>query len=322
VLVGKSAPSIIAVVVASGVPLSRARASLGRIDPVDRDNPVARDERIDRLCQLAAGGDVAILSGAGLSTESGIPDYRSPEGLSRARRPIHGPDFVRSETSRRRYWARAMLGWDSMRAATPNAGHRALAALEARGIVSRIVTQNVDRLHHKAGSVRALELHGALAEVGCLACGAIEDRDALQARLLALNPGWTAAARAEGIAPDGDADVESERIDRFVIAACERCGGVLKPRVVFFGENVTASVVNEAYAEVERAKLLLVVGTSLAVFSGYRFLRRAVERGIPVAIVNRGPVRGEEGATLKIEDGTGSVLSALDRALASGKELP
>jgi NAD-dependent deacetylase sirtuin 4 len=284
---------------------------------------------LERLHGLAYRGNVAVLSGAGLSTESGIPDYRSPASLEARgpRRPIHGPEFVRSEASRRRYWARSMLGWPSMRAALPNAGHRALAALEARGVVSRIVTQNVDRLHHKAGSVRALELHGALAEVGCLACGEVEDRDALQERLVALNPGFAQSYAAAGLAPDGDADPETHGAgegprdpldERFTIAPCARCGGVLKPRVVFFGDNVPPLRVSEAYAEVERAKLLLVVGTSLAVFSGYRFLRRAVDRGVPVAIVNRGPVRGEEAAAVKIEEGTGAVLTALARALSCG----
>ena len=267
---------------------------------------------LDALCELARGKAVLALTGAGLSTESGIPDYRGPEALARpARRPIHGPDFVRSEAVRRRYWARAVLGWERIRLAEPNAGHRALAALEGRGAVTHVVTQNVDRLHAKAGSRRVTELHGALAEVSCLACGALEDRDALQSRLLALNPGWT--SDDVPFAPDGDAELPPERIDRFALAACTRCGGVLKPRVVFFGDNVPRVTVEEAFAAVDAAELVLVVGSSLAVFSGYRFLRRAVERGIPVAIVNRGPVRGEEHAVLKVEASTGATLEALAR---------
>jgi NAD-dependent deacetylase sirtuin 4 len=268
---------------------------------------------IDRLTSLARGKSLLALTGAGLSTESGIPDYRSPAALATPRRPIHGPDFVRSETVRKRYWARAALGWDRMRGAEPNAGHLALASLERCGAVAHTITQNVDRLHHKAGSRRVTELHGALAEVACLACGALEDRDALQARILALNPGWTSLAAP--VAPDGDAELPVERVERFEVPACELCGGVLKPRVVFFGDNVPRVTVDAAFAALDAAELLLVVGSSLAVYSGYRFLRRAVERGIPVAIVNRGPVRGEEHAVLKVEAGTGETLGALAGAL-------
>jgi NAD-dependent SIR2 family protein deacetylase len=265
---------------------------------------------IERLRELVRGKSVVALTGAGLSTESGIPDYRSPEALSRGlRRPIHGPEFVRSEAIRKRYWARSALGWERMRLAEPNAGHRAIAELERRGVVAHVVTQNVDRLHHKAGSHRVTELHGSLAEVACLSCGAIEDRDALQARILALNPSW--GSLAAPTAPDGDADLPSDVIDAFVVPPCERCASVLKPRVVFFGDNVARPVVDEAFAAVDAAEVLLVVGSSLSVFSGYRFLRRAVERGIPVAIVNRGPVRGEEHATVKVDASAGAALEAL-----------
>jgi NAD-dependent SIR2 family protein deacetylase len=203
-----------------------------------------------------------------------------------------------------------------MRAAQPNPGHRAIAALEQQGIVVHVVTQNVDRLHHKAASRRVTELHGALAEVACLSCGALEERDALQARLLALNPGWTAGGALA--APDGDAELPADRVERFQVAACTACGGVLKPRVVFFGDTVPRAVVAEAFEAVDASEVLLVVGSSLAVFSGYRFLRRAVERGIPVAIINRGPVRGEEHAAVKIEASTGETLSALARAITPG----
>jgi len=272
---------------------------------------------IDRLCELASYKTVLALTGAGLSTESGIPDYRSPEALARPRRPIHGPEFVRSEGVRKRYWARSALGWERMRLAQPNAGHRALASLERSGVIARVITQNVDRLHHKAGSRKVTELHGALAEVNCLACGAIEDRDALQTRILALNPGWTSQGVAT--APDGDAEVPADRVERFEVPACTQCGGVLKPRVVFFGDNVPRATVDEGFAAVEAAQLFLVVGSSLAVFSGYRFLRRAVDCGIPIAIVNRGPVRGEELAVLKVEASTGATLDALASALTLGR---
>jgi NAD+-dependent protein deacetylase sirtuin 4 len=269
---------------------------------------------IDQLCALVRGRTVCALTGAGLSTESGIPDYRSPAALARVRRPIHGPEFVRSEAVRRRYWARSALGWERMRHAEPNQGHRALAALERSGVVAHVITQNVDRLHRKGGSRNVTELHGALAEVRCLACGALEDRDALQQRILALNPGWT--SRDAPTAPDGDADLPADRMERFIVPSCAPCGGVLKPAVVFFGDNVPRPVVEEAFGAADGAGLLLVVGSSLAVFSGYRFLRRAVERGIPVAIVNCGQVRGEEHASLKIEESTGTTLDALARALA------
>jgi NAD-dependent deacetylase sirtuin 4 len=262
---------------------------------------------VDKLVSLTRGRQVVALTGAGLSTESGIPDYRSPEALARPRRPIQGPEFVRSERLRRRYWARSTLGWERMRAARPNAGHLALAELEARGVVGHVITQNVDRLHAKAGSRKVTELHGALAEVVCLACGALEDRDALHERLVARNPGF--GQGQVGAAPDGDADVEDEAIASFDVAACERCAGVLKPRVVFFGDSVPKAVVEDAFAALDAADLLVVIGSSLAVFSGYRFLRRAVERGMPVAIVNRGPVRGEEHAVLKVEAGTGATLA-------------
>ena len=269
---------------------------------------------VARLSDLARGKAVLALTGAGLSTESGIPDYRGPEALARPpRRPIQGPDFVRSAAVRRRYWARSLLGWERMRLAEPNVGHRALAALERQGAVTQVVTQNVDRLHHKAGSRRVTELHGALADVACLACGTLENRDALQRRLLALNPGWTSLDVPT--APDGDAELPPERVEELVLAACATCGGVLKPRVVFFGDHVPRSIVDEAFAALDAADLLLVVGSSLAVFSGYRFLRRAVERRIPVAIVNCGPVRGEEHAALKVEASTGATLDALVTAL-------
>jgi NAD-dependent SIR2 family protein deacetylase len=214
---------------------------------------------------------------------------------------------------RRRYWARSALGWAQMRGAEPNAGHRALAVLERAGIVAKVITQNVDRLHRKAGSRNVTELHGALAEVACLACGALEDRDALQERIVAHNAEWAWSEAAA--APDGDADLPAEHVERFVVPACAHCGGVLKPRVVFFGDSVPRSVVDEAFAATDAAELLLVIGSSLAVYSGYRFLRRAVERKIPVAIVNRGPVRGEEHAALKIEASTGATLAALASVL-------
>ena len=259
---------------------------------------------------LLHGRRVVTLTGAGVSTESGIPDYRSPEALARGpRRTIQGPEFVRSEALRRRYWARAMAGWERFRLARPGPSHRALAELEDAGIVSALITQNVDRLHHAAGSRRITELHGALAEVVCLDCGAIEERDLVQLRMNQLNASWIDGPVP--MAPDGDADLPDHLVESFVIPTCLRCDGVLKPNVVFFGDNVPRFIVEEAYAHVDAAEALLVTGTSLTVFSSYRFLLRAAERKIPIVIVNRGPVRGEEQATLKLEATTGETLSAL-----------
>ena len=269
---------------------------------------------LEELVDCLHGRRVVVLTGAGVSTESGIPDYRSPEALQRVRRPIHGPEFVRSAALRRRYWARSMVGWQRFREARPGAAHLALARLEAAGVITGLITQNVDRLHRHAGSARVIELHGALAETVCLDCGCIEERDPLQARMRELNPSWLDGPSP--MAPDGDADLPDELIEGFVPPACVQCDGVLKPNVVFFGHNVAKPVVEQAFAKVDEAEALLVAGTSLAVFSGYRFLLRAADRKIPIAVVNRGPVRGEERATVKVDGGTGETLAALARRLA------
>jgi len=248
------------------------------------------------------------LTGAGVSTESGIPDYRSPAELAKARRPIQGPEFVRSASLRQRYWARAVVGWETFRLAKPGPAHLSLAQLERAGLVRGVVTQNVDRLHHVAGSANVTELHGALAEVVCLGCGALYHRDAVQDAMRARNASWFSGT--SDVAPDGDASVSDRAVESFDVAPCPRCDGDLKPNVVFFGHNVAKAVVDQAFAKVDAASALLVLGTSLTVFSGFRFLRRAAERKIPIVIVNRGPVRGEENAILKIEASTGEVLAA------------
>lgn len=269
---------------------------------------------IQNAIGLLRGRNVAVLSGAGVSTESGIPDYRSPESLAKGpRRPIQGPEFVRSELLRRRYWARAMAGWETFRLARPGPAHRALAMLEQAGTVAALITQNVDRLHHAAGSQRVTELHGALADVICLDCPAEEDRESVQSRMRALNPGWLDGPSP--MAPDGDADLPDALIERFVPPTCLSCGGPLKPKVVFFGDHVARPIVEAAYAQIDAADALLVVGTSLLVFSGYRFLLRACERKIPIVIVNRGPVRGEERAALKLEAAAGQTLTAIAEGL-------
>jgi len=303
--------------------LARIRSCYASVGPLLSSNAFAANSvtnlgrpdasHIRALADQLEGRRVVVLSGAGVSTESGIPDYRSPAALQRPRRPMHGPDFLRSAALRRRYWARASVGWERFRLAQPGAAHAALARLEARGVVTHLITQNVDRLHHAAGSRHVIELHGALAEVVCLGCGRLEMRDEVHARTMRANGPWISAAR---IAPDGDADIAADAVAAFVAPTCGACGGDLRPRVVFFGENVARPIVDAAFACVDAAEALLVSGTSLAVFSGYRFLRRAAERGIPIGIVNRGPVRGEDRAAIKIEGGTGEVLSALAERLA------
>lgn len=251
---------------------------------------------------------VVVLTGAGCSTESGIPDYRGEETRRRARNPITFQEFVRDPQSRQRYWARSAVGWPKLRQARPNPAHDAIARLEADGPCIGVITQNVDRLHHEAGSREVVELHGALAEVRCLGCGEREGRQQLQGRLHALNPGFEQTA--DELAPDGDAVVDPESIASFTVPVCLQCGGELKPDVVFFGENVPADVVDRAWDLIDRAEALLVVGSSLAVYSGFRFVKRAAERRLPVAIVNRGPTRGDEFAWVKVDGQAGTVLPA------------
>jgi NAD-dependent protein deacetylase/lipoamidase sirtuin 4 len=273
------------------------------------------------LVALLRGRRVVALTGAGCSTESGIPDYRGPD--ARPRRPMQYREFVGSEAARTRYWARATVGWPRMAAARPNAGHRALAALERVGALAGVITQNVDGLHHAAGSRRVVELHGALARVRCLACGAAAARAELHDRLAAAHP-WLAAAGpgmpggAGGFdaAPDGDAELPAERVAGFRVPACA-CGGPWKPDVVFFGESVPRPVVDEAWALFDEGEVLVVAGSSLTVWSGYRFVRRAAERGVPVAIVNVGPTRGDGEAAVKVEGALGDVLPRLAAALGA-----
>jgi NAD-dependent SIR2 family protein deacetylase len=268
-------------------------------------------ETLGRAVELLRGRRLVALTGAGCSTESGIPDYRGPGTRARARNPVQYRAFVEDARARQRYWARSMLGWPRFSEARPNEGHRAFAALEARGALRGVLTQNVDRLHHAAGSARVVELHGALAEVVCLACGALEARHALQERLALLNPRWDADVE---LAPDGDAELA--QVDGFRVADCLACGGgVLKPRVVFFGENVPRATVDEAFALLEEGDALLVAGSSLTVYSGFRFVRRAAERGVPVVILNLGPTRGDPLATLRIDAPVGAALPALAAAL-------
>jgi len=262
------------------------------------------------LAQLVGAGDVVVLSGAGISTESGIPDYRGPSGASlRRHAPMTYQSFTRDPVARRRYWARSHVGWQLIGAAVPNAGHRAVAELEERGLVLATITQNVDGLHQAAGSRVVVDLHGRLDRVVCLSCRASVSRAHLRERLDLANGAWTATGTA--VNPDGDVDLPDEQLDGFVVVDCEECGGLLKPDVVYFGENVPADRVQASYSLVARARLLLVLGSSLHVFSGRRFVVRAGNAGIPVAIVNDGPTRGDDVAVLKIALPLGATLTAV-----------
>jgi NAD-dependent SIR2 family protein deacetylase len=264
---------------------------------------------------LAASKRLVVLTGAGCSTESGIPDYRSPGGAWTRHKPIYYSAFVRSAEVRRFYWARSYRGWPRFDQARPNAAHRALAELEADGRVHQLITQNVDDLHQEAGSRAVVQLHGRNRAVICLDCGGTFPREEMQERLAELNAAWIAAARWDELrgdeadfAPDGDADVAQEVIGGFRVPECHRCGGVLKPAVVFFGESVPREKVAYAMRRVDEADALLVVGSSLTVWSGFRFAKRAAERGLPLAIVNIGPTRADDLATLKVEARCGDVL--------------
>ena len=266
---------------------------------------------LEQLIELARGKRIVALTGAGISTESGIPDYRSPESLKRARAPMQHGEFVGSARARQIYWARSFRGWPQIAGARPNAGHRALAALERAGQVTGVITQNVDRLHTRAGSRRVVELHGALAEVICLECNQLEPRSAVQDRLAGLNRG--AGGASDELRPDGDVEVGDA--GSFEVAPCRACGGPLKPNVVFFGGSIPPAWSEAAWDLYAEAELLLVVGSSLAVFSGYRFVRRAGADGVPVAIVNRGETRGDHAARMRLDASAGETLTALARAL-------
>jgi NAD-dependent SIR2 family protein deacetylase len=248
-----------------------------------------------------------VLTGAGCSTESGIPDYRDGNGDWKHRQPVQYRDFVGSEHVRRRYWARSVLGWSRFAQARPNAAHAALAQLETAGRVHQLVTQNVDGLHQRAGSRRVIDLHGRLDTVACLACRQSLLRADWQQALLELNPELLAlAARA---APDGDAEPDGYDYERFRIPACPHCGGVLKPAVVFFGESVPKPRIERCYRRLAEADALLVVGSSLMVYSGYRFCRAACEQSKPVAAINLGRTRADAELSLKITEPCGRALS-------------
>jgi NAD-dependent SIR2 family protein deacetylase len=271
---------------------------------------------LDALAELVDDGDALVLSGAGLSTDSGIPDYRGATGSLRRHTPMTYQTFTRDPAGRHRYWARSFVGWRQMRDARPNDGHRAVAALQAAGLLSGVITQNVDGLHQAGGARDVVELHGGLDRTVCLGCGDVAGRAELDERLHAANPHF--GPRVEEINPDGDAELPDEVLDGFVMVDCLACGaGPLKPDVVFFGETVPRDRVDTCFAMVEEARSLVVLGSSLTVMSGYRFVLRAAKLGIPVAIVTVGPTRGDAKADVRVDAPLGVVLPGLAARLAA-----
>ena len=267
---------------------------------------------------FAQANSLVVLSGAGVSTGSGIPDYRDRNGERKHSQPIQFADFMGKKSSRRRYWARSYVGWQRFSKAGPNAAHHALARLEDAGKVDTLITQNVDRLHSAAGNRRVIDLHGDLSKVRCMSCETTTERADFQTALGLANPGFHAAAKQ--IRADGDAELTDQTTTAFTVPDCESCGGIIKPDVVMFGESVPKARVQDAMDAVDRADALLVVGSSLMVFSGFRFARRAGELGKPLAIVNRGRTRADDLAELRIDEDCADVLpAAIDAALESGE---
>ena len=258
---------------------------------------------------------LTVLSGAGVSTGSGIPDYRDRDGEWKNAEPIQFGDFVRSGDYRRRYWARSFLGWQRFSRAQPNSAHRAIALLEETGKIDMLITQNVDGLHTQAGSRRVIDLHGNLDRVRCLDCSTLRSRDEFQERLRDANPGWH--AEVFRYKPDGDAELAESSHAEFEVAPCDRCQGMMKPDVVMFGESVPRERVAAAAASVDRASALLVVGSSLMVFSGFRFVRQASELRKPIAILNQGRTRADDIATLKVESDCVEALPVAVESLAA-----
>lgn len=264
---------------------------------------------LEPVAEALSAGGVLVLSGAGLSTESGIPDYRSEGGSLSRHTPMTYQDFTASPRARRRYWARSHLGWRTFGRARPNAGHRAVAAFGRHGLLSGVITQNVDGLHQAAGSAGAVELHGSLDRVVCLSCGAFSPRRELAGRLEEANVGFEPVAA--GINPDGDADLTDEQVGDFRVMPCTICGGILKPDVVFFGEAVPPQRVEHCRGLVREAASLLVLGSSLTVMSGLRFVRQAAQAGKPVLIINQDPTRGDQHALTRIALPLGTTLTTV-----------
>jgi NAD-dependent SIR2 family protein deacetylase len=273
---------------------------------------VPADDELAEIVRMMAAREVAVLTGAGLSTESGIPDYRGATGSLRRHTPMTYQDFVASAAGRQRYWARSHLGWRTITCSQPNTGHYAVAALQSAGYVSGVITQNVDGLHRAAGSADAIELHGGLDRVICLGCGADSTREELDERLHAANPGFRDRVESARINPDGDVELDDTFVAAFRIASCSACGtGMLKPDVVFFGENVPRPRVQQCYDLIDRSRALLVLGSSLTVMSGLRFVRHAAKAYKPVAIINQGQTRGDAHAAVRADLPLGPALTQL-----------
>ncbi|WP_018680368.1 NAD-dependent protein deacetylase [Actinokineospora enzanensis] len=272
--------------------------------------PLPRTTSLDEVVPVLAGGGVVVLSGAGLSTESGIPDYRGTDGSLRRHTPMTYDEFVGTPDARRRYWARSHVGWRTIARARPNAGHRAVTALHEAGLLAGVITQNVDGLHTTAGTPAVVELHGSLDRVICLGCRTTSAREELDRRLRAANPDFGAVTGR--INPDGDVDLPEDAVGSFHLVDCAACpAGTLKPDVVFFGENVPRDRVDHCNDLVDAAAALLVLGSSLTVMSGLRFVRRAAAAGIPVHIINRGRTRGDEHAAVRVDLPLGRALAEL-----------
>ena len=279
-----------------------------------KGGPSPRTTSLDEVARVVGERRVVVLSGAGLSTESGIPDYRGEEGSLRRHTPMTYDEFVGNEDGRRRYWARSHLGWRTIARANPNDGHLAVSALRAQGYFSGVITQNVDGLHQAAGTPDAVELHGSLDRVICLDCRRTSSREDLDQRLRSANPDFE--GEATRINPDGDVELAEEIVRGFHLVACTGCeSGVLKPDVVFFGENVPRTRVEECYRLVDEAGALLVLGSSLTVMSGLRFVRHAAKAGKPVLIVNHGETRGDQYAAVRVDLPLGRALTELTARL-------
>lgn len=282
------------------------------------------NERIEGFAELLAGGGSFILTGAGISTGSGIPDYRGPDGRHRDDRPMTIDRFLASDDDQRAYWARSHIGWERFRHAAPNAAHRAVTELQRAGLTAGVVTQNVDGLHVAAGTTDVVEIHGRLDEVVCLDCGELTGRDELAQRLEKRNPGFRDEVSADetAVRPDGDILLHAHDVARFVFVGCATCGGRLKPGVVMFGEQVPRDRYARARGLVDEARSLVVLGSSLSVGSGYRIVLDAAARGIPIAVVNRGHSRGDAHATIRIDDDLCDVLPAVAESVTGAVQDP
>lgn len=278
------------------------------------DSPLR--EQLDRLQQLMADQPFVVLTGAGISTPSGIPDYRDNQGVRRGRQPMMYQEFLSAPESRRRYWARAMLGWPRVRQAQPNVAHEALASLQSSRQISALITQNVDTLHDQAGSHDVIELHGSLHRVLCLDCGLRSERDSIQCLMESQNPYLAGVDAVQ--APDGDTLLDPAFEARFQVPHCPHCAGErMKPDVVFFGENVAQATAAKAMAAVEKAAGLLVVGSSLMAYSAFRLCRAVADQGKPLIAINLGKTRADDILDLKIEASCERLLPLLAQHLSS-----